>query len=366
MSPCGFLSVQMGPIYLFNRTSTARFPFIHKLIFLFSSSPQPLPRIHAEFTKLHRMYRSFPGATDQCSWSEFPELPFIFPPSPASSNGSRGPPQMQLGLYDPNTSSFGENQSIDSQDLYAPLCAAISAPPGRGDEWGAFNLSQLFSVNPDVPPGCESAGSSLLPEQHFIFGDGRSPFAFNIEDLWPQPEATSMPLAHENPIPAPTTYLSMPDPQAPPQHTPLSSLPHPLPPRDSSSFSQNSQVDNPISLACLTPPESVSTLSDPAFPGDSPVTATPPQPRPIQRSSSRPSKKRKADQADSDDESVRTFLYISHLVLNYFFPARKTLLQCCMMVKPESLARHLKSDGHKRNAGLPLDRPEVCTFCNIA
>lgn len=37
-----------------------------------------------------------------------------------------------------------------------------------------------------------------------------------------------------------------------------------------------------------------------------------------------------------------------------------------MMVKPESLARHLKSDGHKRNAGLPLDRPEVCTFCNIA
>lgn len=37
-----------------------------------------------------------------------------------------------------------------------------------------------------------------------------------------------------------------------------------------------------------------------------------------------------------------------------------------MTVKPESLARHLKSDGHKRNAGLPLDRPEVCTFCNIA
>ena len=44
----------------------------------------------------------------------------------------------------------------------------------------------------------------------------------------------------------------------------------------------------------------------------------------------------------------------------------KTLLQCCLMVKPESLARHLKSDGHKRNAGLPTDRPEVCTTCNIA
>lgn len=302
------------------------------------------------------MYRSFPGATDQCSWSEFPELPFIFPPSPASSNGSRGPPQMQLDPYDLNTSSSGQNQSNVSHGLYAPLCAASSNPPEGGGEWGAFNLSQLFSVNPDVPPG--SAGPSL-PEQQFIFGDGRSPFVFNTEDLWP------MPPAHVNHIPAPTTYLSTPDPQAPPQHTPLPSLPHPLPPRDSSSFSQNSQLDDPISLACPTPPESVSTLSDSAIPGDSPVTATPPQPRPIQRQSSRPSKKRKADQADSDDESVRTFLYFSHLVLNCF-PARKTLLQCCMMVKPESLARHLKSDGHKRNAGLPLDRPEVCTFCNIA
>ncbi|KAH9966822.1 hypothetical protein BC827DRAFT_701717 [Russula dissimulans] len=36
------------------------------------------------------------------------------------------------------------------------------------------------------------------------------------------------------------------------------------------------------------------------------------------------------------------------------------------MVKPESLARHLKSDGHKRNAGAPLDRPEVCSYCKIA
>jgi hypothetical protein len=44
----------------------------------------------------------------------------------------------------------------------------------------------------------------------------------------------------------------------------------------------------------------------------------------------------------------------------------KRLLQCCMTVKPESLARHLKSDGHKRNACLPLDRPEVCSVCNIA
>lgn len=308
------------------------------------------------------MYRSFPGATDQCSWSEFPELPFIFPPPPASSNCTRGPPKMQLDLFDPNTSSFGENQSNGSQNIYAPLCAAISAPPRRGDEWGALNLSQLFSVNPDAPPGCESAGSTL-PEQQFFFGDGRPPFAFNIEDLWPQ--ATSMLPAHENPIPTPTTYLSMPDPQAPPQHTHLSSLPLPLPPRDSSSFSQISQVDDPNSLACPTPPESVSTLSDSAFPGDSPVAATPPQPRAIHPSSSRPSKKRKADQADSDDESVRIFSYFSHLGL-IFFPVRKTLLQCCMMVKPESLARHLKSDGHKRNAGLPLDRPEVCTFCNIA
>ena len=301
------------------------------------------------------MYRSIPGATDQCYWPEFPEVPFIFPPSPISSNGSRGPPHLQLDPHDPNTLSFDENQSNDKQDLCAPLCAAISTPPGTGDEWDAFNSSQLFSGNSGVPPW--SAGQTL-PGQQFVFGNGRSSFAFNIDDIWP------MPPAHENNIPAPITPFStlQAPSQAPPQHTLLPPL---LPPRDSSSFSKNSRLDGPISLACPTPPESVSTPSDSAFQGDFPAPATRPQPRPIQRSSSRPSKKRKVDQADSDDESVCAFYYFSHLVLK--FPlTRKPLLQCCMMVKPESLARHLKSDGHKRNAGLPLDRPEMCTFCNIA
>jgi hypothetical protein len=255
-----------------------------------------------------RMYRNFPQATDQSCWSEYAEVPFVFPPSPTSSNGSRIPPQMKLDLYDPNASSFDENRSNDSQDFYASLCAAISTPPERGDEWDRLNFSQLLSANPDAPPAGPSG--QTFPGQQFVFGDGQSSFAFNTENLWP------LPRAHENHIPTPISPLSMPDTQAPPQHTPLPPLPLLQPPRDSSSFSQNSQLDDPISLACPTSSEPVSTPNDPPFQGDSPVMATPPQPRPIQRSPRPPSKKRKADQADSDDESVRAFLSFSRLVLN--------------------------------------------------
>lgn len=290
--PCGPLSVQMSPIYLIEHACLS---FIHKTQ-LSSSSHSP----SVEFTA-RRMYRSFPG-TDQCSWSEFPEAPFVFTPSPTSSNCSRGLPQMQLDLYDPNSTSFDENQSNDSLDFYAPLCAGISIPPGRGDYRDAFNPSQLSTVNPSVPHG---PIGRTLPRQQFVFGDGQSSFAFNIEDFWPAPPT------YENHISMPITHLSMPDP--PPRISPLLPL---LPSRENSSPSQNSQLDGPISLACPTHSESGWTRGDSPFQGSSQVTATPPKLQPTQRSSGRSSKKRKVDQADSEDESVRPLLYFPHPMLN--------------------------------------------------
>ena len=352
--------ISVGPdgSRIFNRTLPTAFP--SSTSNLFSSSPCPPPLSPAESLsaeiKSHRMYRSFPG-TDQFSWSEFSEMQLGFPASLTSSDRSPSLPQNQLDPCDPNSTPFDDGRSNDSLDFCPPPCAAISYPPGRGDVWDTLDLLQLFSANPGIPPA--SAGQTL-PRQQFVFGGGQPPFALNTEDFWP------MPSAYENHIPAPITPVSLPDP---PHPSPLPSLPPPLLPGDSSSFSQNCQLDKPISMTYPTPSEAVSIRGDrdSALQGEPQVTATPTtrKPRPIQRSSGRPSKKRKVDEADSDDESVRTFLHFQHRMLKFYL-ARKSLLQCCMMVKPESLARHLKSDGHKRNAGLPLDRPEVCTFCNIA
>ncbi|KAF8478520.1 hypothetical protein DFH94DRAFT_750427 [Russula ochroleuca] len=148
------------------------------------------------------------------------------------------------------------------------------------------------------------------------------------------------PTVYKNHNPVPTASFSVPDPP-PPRFPPL-----PPPPTAQTSFLPNSQLDGPIFLTYPTPSGTVSTRDDSARQGDSPVTAPPPKRQPSQRAFGRSSKKRKTGKADINDKI--------------------TLLQCCMTVKPESLARHLKSDGHKRNAGLPLDRPEVCSFCNIA
>jgi hypothetical protein len=74
-----------------------------------------------------------------------------------------------------------------------------------------------------------------------------------------------------------------------------------------------------------TPSEPVSTRDDgdSALQGDSQVWDPPPKSRPIQRSSGRPSKKRKADQVDGDDETVGAFLHFYQQALN-ISPARKS------------------------------------------
>ena len=261
------------------------------------------------------MYRSFPG-TDQFSWSEFQEMQLVFPPSLTSSDRSPSLPQNQLDPCDPNASPFDDGQSNDSLEFCPPPCAAISYPPGRGDVWDTLDFLQLFSANPGVPPA--SAGQTL-PRQQFVFGGGQPPLALNPEDFW------TMPSAYENHIPAPITPVSLPDP---PQPSPLPSLPPPLLPRDSSSFSQNCQLDDPISMTHPTPSEAVSTRGDrdDALQGDPQVTAPLPtrKPRPIQRSSGRPSKKRKVDGADCDDETVRTFLHFWALDAK-FLPATKVV-----------------------------------------
>ncbi|KAI0006179.1 hypothetical protein BJV74DRAFT_880472 [Russula compacta] len=245
------------------------------------------------------MYHSFPGM-DQYFWSEIPDLPFIFPLSPTANNRSRGTPQIDSNPYDPTSTTSDENRFEESHGPYAPPCTAISTPPGKGD---------------------------VSDAQQFVFGDAQSPFALDIDSFWPTPAA------YGNHMLAPTTSLFIRDP-------PLPLAPSPPSPTDRTSFSPRSQLGDPISSAPPTLSGSVSTRGDSAYQEGPEDTAALPDPQPIQQSSSRPSKKRKTDQleADSDDGS--------------------SLLHCCMTVKPESLARHLKSDGHKRNAGLPLDRPE--------
>ena len=294
-----WISVCPDVSHIFNRTLPAAFPSSTTNLFSSSSRPRPpsAESLSAEI-KPHRMYRSFPG-TDQFSWSEFPEMQYAFPPSLTSSNCSPGLPQNQLDPCDANSTSFDDSQSNDSLDFYPPPCVAIHSPPGRGDVWDTLDLLQLYSANPGVAPA--SAGQTL-PRQQFVFGDGQSSFALNLGDFWP---------AQESHISAPITPVSLPDPPSCP--SPLPSFPPPLLPRDSSSFSQNSHPNDPIYMTYPTPSESVSTRGDRDSPlqEDSQVTALPPtrKPRPIQRTSGRPSKKRKADQADSDDETVRAFLY---------------------------------------------------------
>jgi hypothetical protein len=238
------------------------------------------------------MYHSFPSM-DQLSWSNAQDVPCIFPLSPAPSDCSHGPPQIQLDLDDPTSTSF-QNIFKELEDFYAPPCADISAIPGREDLWDAFNLSQLFSVNAGLPP--RSAGQTL-PGQQPVFGDAQFPFPFDADNF------CLAPTTHKSHIPAPVASLSVPGPP-PPRFPPL-----PPPPTDQTSFLPNSQLDGPIFLACPTPSKSVSTPGDSARQEDSRVTTPPPKRGPSQRESGRPSKRRKTGKADNDDGIVRAFLY---------------------------------------------------------
>jgi hypothetical protein len=240
----------------------------------------------------NRMYHSFPGI-DQYSWPDMQDIPFLFPSSPAPSNCSSGPPQMQLDLYDPNSTSFYQNSFKNLEDFYyAPSCANASTPPVREDVLNA--LSQLYSANPRLPG---RSARQTPPRQQFVFGDTQSHFDFDIDKL------CLSPTAYKNHDPAPIAPISVRDPPR--------FLPHPPPPTNQTSFSQNGQLDGRNFLTCPNPLEPVSKSDDPSRQEDSLVTAPPPKRQPTQRASFHSSKKRKTGKADDNDEIVRAFLYFS-------------------------------------------------------
>jgi hypothetical protein len=242
----------------------------------------------------NRVHHSFPDI-DQYSWPDVQDIPFFLPSSPAPSNCSSGPPQMQLDLYDPTSTSIYQNSFKESEDFYAPPCADDhSTPPGR-DVWNA--LSQLYSANLR-PPG--RSARQTPPGQQFVFGDTQSHFPFNMDNF------CLSPTAYKNHNPAPNAPISVRDPPAPPRFQPQAP-----PPTNQTSFPQNGQLDGRSVLSWPIPAEPSSKSDDPSRQEGSGVTAPPPKRQPTQRASGCSSKKRKTGKADNDDEIVRAFLYFS-------------------------------------------------------
>ena len=244
----------------------------------------------------NRMHHSFPGI-DQYSWPDMQDFSFTFPLSPAPSNCSSGPPQLQFDHYNPTSTSFYQNSFKELEHFSAPLCANDSAPPGQGDVWNA--LTQLYSANPRHPG---RSARQTPPGQQFVFGDAQSHLPFDIDNFYLSPTAYK----NQNPIPIAPTPVR--DPPVPPRFLPQ----HP-PPTNQASFPQDSQLDGRDFLTCPIPFEPVSKLDDPSHQEGSRVTAPPPKHQPTQRASGRSSKKRKTGKADNEDEIVRAFSYFSFL-----------------------------------------------------
>lgn len=291
--PCGSLSVQITPRYLFNRTP-ARFPSIHPQLSFFHFIP--LPSIHPFMTN-NRMYHSVP-VVDQHSWPDVQDFSFILPSSPAPSSCSSVTPQMQLDFYDPTSTSFYQNSFKELGDFYAPSCTNVSTPPGREDVLNA--LSQLYSANPR-PPGRPT--KQTPPGQQIVFGDNQSHCPFDIDNF------CLSPTAYKNYNPAPVAPIPVRHPPAPPRF-----LSHPPPPSNQASFPQrSSQLDGRNFLTCPIPLEPVSKPDDPSRQEGSLAIAPPLKRQPTLRASGLSSKtrKRKAGKAVNVDEIVRAFLYFS-------------------------------------------------------
>jgi hypothetical protein len=215
---------------------------------------------------------------DQYSWSDIPDMPYIFPSSLTPNDCSRCPPQFQHDLYDPAPTSFDENQFRDLPSFYAPPCAAISSSPVAGDVLDAFSPLHIYSTNTSLPR------PQTRPQ--FVFGDIQSPFAFDFSYSWPTP-------VHQTHPPA--------------QFAPLSVVDFPAVSTDQVSFSPGSELADTISWAYPTPSESTpeSTPDSVACKEGLQVPATSFQ-RPSTR---RSSKRRKISHSDSEDGSVRAPLY---------------------------------------------------------
>ncbi|KAI0302194.1 hypothetical protein BC826DRAFT_503517 [Russula brevipes] len=166
-----------------------------------------------------------------------------------------------------------------------------------------------------------------------------------------------------------------------PRHLPMKTIsPHPLhPPRclPSSSSSSSPSPYNALltefpgrgsfSLAWLNRLEPVSTPGGPTPQGGSQVAAAPPKRPRIQRSSSRPSKKRKDGRADGKDDPVRvTLIFLAPPTRLKFLPHEKdsaSVLPDGKAGEPGQTPEIRWAQAQRRT---PLDRPESCSICNIA
>jgi hypothetical protein len=213
---------------------------------------------------------------DEYSWSVPPEPPYIFSLSTTPSEAPNGPPQKQPGLHVASPTFPSENLPNDTQNPYMP-CDAISPPSTTNPASHVFNLSRLSSANASVLPPVGKA----LPTPPFTFGDIQSSFQFNVNEFWPL-------LGYDD-------HSSISD---------LSSIPDPsAAPGDEHSPSLDNRAANPILETCSPPPESAST---PGNRKNSKAATVPRKSRSSRRSpSTRPSKKSKPAEDESDDGSVR-------------------------------------------------------------
>jgi hypothetical protein len=240
----------------------------------------------------------------QHSWSEIPDLPFITPIVPTMSNFSHGPPQIYHGPDGPTSTGFYKGQPVELQGSYAPPWAGMADLPGCEDSWDEFVPSQFYSVNPGRPPG--SAGQTpTSPSPQFVFGDVRFPLTLNMDIFWPTPPACGN--EDQDQVSVPNAPVPAHGPSSLPLLPPLPSAP----PTDRTSFSPTSQDDDPMTLACPTPPRS---SSPPAYSGSQKgcqVTCVSPKRRSsAQRTFGRSPKKRankKLEATTRDDGCVGAF-----------------------------------------------------------
>ena len=215
---------------------------------------------------------------DEYSWSVPPEPPYAFPLSHTPSYKSNGLTQRRPDLHVATSTFLGENLPRDTQNPYTP-CDSVSPPPTTNPASHIFNLSQFYSANASIPP----AGKAQIPTPPFSFGNIQSSFAFNVDEFWPT--------------------LDLEDHSS---TSGLSSIPDSVVvPADELGLSPNSRLANPVSETCSLPSETASSPSSPAYSEKSKVATVPRRSRSPRRSSTRPSKKCKTTDDESDDGSVR-------------------------------------------------------------
>jgi hypothetical protein len=214
---------------------------------------------------------------DDYSWSVPPEPPNIFALSVTPNDNLEGSPQKQPAQHVATPTFHGENLHNDTQNPYIP-CDAVSLPSSRNPTSHVFNLSQSYSANASAVPPTGKA----LSTPPFSSGDIQSSFAFNADDFWPL-------LGYE-------THSSTSD---------LSSITDPVV-APGEEFLPDSYPANPVSETCSLPSVPASTPGSPICSEKSTGATVPRKSRSFRRSpSTRPSKKSKTAEDESDDGSVR-------------------------------------------------------------